>query len=202
MRTTRKSWLALTAGMAGTAMLLTACGGGGTSNDGGTDGGTDGGASGDEEVTLTIATFNEFGYEELLDEYMELNPNVTIEHRKAATSNEARDKMNTGIAAGGSGLADIEAIEVDWLPELMQYPDQFTDLTSDDVEGRWLDWKVAQATTADGKLFGYGTDIGPEGVCYRADLFDAAGLPSDRAAAPLSVTVRGTLSGPPSTLAP
>ncbi|MEN0071354.1 MAG: extracellular solute-binding protein, partial [Propionicimonas sp.] len=36
------------------------------------------------------------------------------------------------------------------------------------------------ATTADGKLVGYGTDIGPEAVCYRADLFEKAGLPTDR----------------------
>ena len=55
-----------------------------------------------------------------------------------------------------------------------------TALTSDSVKGRWLDWKVAQATTPDGKLVGYGTDIGPEGVCYRADLFEKAGLPTDR----------------------
>lgn len=63
----------------------------------------------------------------------------------------------------------------------MQSADLMADLTSPDAEGRWLDWKAAQATTADGKLIGYGTDIGPEGVCYRADLFEKAGLPTDRA---------------------
>ncbi len=79
-----------------------------------------------------------------------------------------------------SGAADIEAVEVDWLTEFMQYPDKFEDLSSPDVEGRWLDWKVQAATTEDGKLVGYGTDIGPEAVCYRADLFEAAGLPTER----------------------
>ena len=69
---------------------------------------------------------------------------------------------------------------MDWLPELSQYPDKFVDLNDPSVEGRWLPWKVAQATTADGKLLGYGTDIGPEGICYRADLFEKAGLPTDR----------------------
>ena len=33
---------------------------------------------------------------------------------------------------------------------------------------------------SDGKLIGYGTDIGPEAICYRADLFKKAGLPTDR----------------------
>ena len=82
--------------------------------------------------------------------------------------------------AAGSGLSDVEAVEVDWLPEIMECSDLLTDLSSDEVEGRWLDWKVQQATDADGKLVGYGTDIGPEGVCYRSDLFTKAGLPTDR----------------------
>jgi cellobiose transport system substrate-binding protein len=166
--------------MAGIALVLSACGGDSTTDDGDTGGGGDSTAGGgDEQITLTVATFNEFGYEGLLEEYMDLNPNVTVEQKKAATSNEARDNLNTRLAAG-SGLSDVEAAEVDWLPELMQYSDRFVDLTDPELEGRWLDWKSDQATTPDGMLIGYGTDIGPEGVCYRADLFEAAGLPTDR----------------------
>jgi cellobiose transport system substrate-binding protein len=152
--------------------VLGACGGDDSSS------GSDSSAAG-ENVTLTLATFNEFGYEDLITEYEAANPNITIEHKKAATATEARDNINTRLAAG-SGLADIEAVEVDWLSELMQYPDKFTDLGGADVDGRWLDWKSAMATTPDGKLIGYGTDIGPEAICYRADLFEAAGLPTDR----------------------
>jgi cellobiose transport system substrate-binding protein len=159
--------------MAGIALVATGC----SSGDSGTDTAS---ATSNEPVTLTLATFNEFGYEDLITEYQELYPNVTIEHKKAATSNEARDNLNTRLAAG-SGASDIEAIEVDWLPELMQYSDKFVDLTDPSVADRWLPWKVAQATTPDGMLMGYGTDIGPEGICYRADLFDKAGLPTDRA---------------------
>jgi cellobiose transport system substrate-binding protein len=131
------------------------------------------------KVTIKLATFNQFGYEDLIAEYQATHPNVTIEHKKAATSNEARDNLNTRLAAG-SGLSDIEAVEVDWLPELMQYSDKFTDLKNADVEGRWLDWKAKAATDKDGRLIGYGTDSGPEAICYRADLFKAAGLPSER----------------------
>lgn len=160
------------------ALGLAACSsGGGSTADGDSTASATGGS--DEQITLRIATFNEFGYEDLLTEYMEEHPNIKVEHKKAATSDEARDNLNTRLAAG-SGLSDIEGIELDWLPELMQYPDQFVDLTNADVEGRWLDWKTASATTEDGKLIGYGTDIGPEAVCYRADLFEEAGLPSDR----------------------
>jgi cellobiose transport system substrate-binding protein len=174
VRTNRRSWVALTATFAGLALVASGCSSG---SDTATDTASE--ATGTEPVTLSLATFNEFGYEDLIKEYMELNPNVTIEAKKAATSNEARDNLNTRLAAG-SGASDIEAIEVDWLPELSQYPDKFVDLNDPSVEGRWLPWKVAQATTADGKLLGYGTDIGPEGICYRSDLFEKAGLPTDR----------------------
>jgi len=177
VRTTR-SRRALIAGIAGIALVAAGCS---SNNDPDTDTDTpvEPGTDSDEEITLTVATFNEFGYEDLITEYMDLYPNITVEQVKAATSNEARDKLNTSIAAG-SGAADIEAIEVDWLPELMQYPDKFVDLTDPSVDGRWLDWKVQQATTADGQLLGYGTDIGPEAICYRPDLFAEAGLPTDR----------------------
>ena len=133
-----------------------------------------------EKVTLTVATFNDFGYtEELLAGFTELYPNIKVEHSIAETSNDARTNYFTKLGAG-SGLSDVEAVEVDWFPELMQYSDKLADLTSDNVEGRWLDWKTAAATDSEGRLVAYGTDIGPEAICYRADLFEAAGLPSDR----------------------
>ena len=138
-------------------------------------------AEGEEgTITLSVATFNEFGYEDLFAEYEEANPGIKIKHKKAGTANEHQDNLYTKLAAG-SGLSDIEAVEVDWLASLMEQSDQFEDLSSDEVAGRWLDWKTEAATTPDGKLIGYGTDIGPEGICYRADLFEKAGLPTDRA---------------------
>ncbi|WP_198413938.1 ABC transporter substrate-binding protein [Cryobacterium sp. MDT1-3] len=157
------------AGAAAFALILTGCSAGAGSEQ-----------ATNAKVKLTVATFNEFGYDSLFKEYEAANPNVTIVNKKAATSNEARDNLTTRLAAG-SGLSDVEAIEVDWLPELLQYSDQFADLSSADVKGRWLDWKTKAATDATGRLIAYGTDIGPEGVCYRSDLFKAAGLPTDRA---------------------
>ncbi len=132
----------------------------------------------DGDVTLTVATFNEFGYsDELLQKYMDENPGVKIVHNRAATSDDAR--ANYFQKLGKSGLADIEAVEVDWLPEVLQYADLLAPVPTD-LESRWLDWKVQAATDGEGNLIGYGTDIGPEAMCYRADLFEEAGLPSDR----------------------
>ncbi|MFD0633473.1 extracellular solute-binding protein [Catenulispora yoronensis] len=40
---------------------------------------------------------------------------------------------------------------------------------------------MGAATTSDGKVMGLGTDYGPLAMCYRTDLFKAAGLPTDSA---------------------
>jgi cellobiose transport system substrate-binding protein len=170
-RNTRRARLATGALMALTlTMTAAACGGsGGDSDD----------ATADGKIKLTVATFNEFGYEELIEEYNAMQDEVVVEQKKAGTANEHQDNLYTKLAAG-SGLSDIEAIEVDWLAALMQESDAFADLSDADVEGRWLDWKTEAATTDDGALIGYGTDIGPEGICYRSDLFKKAGMPTDR----------------------
>jgi len=172
----RRTTAAAIAGTAAVALVLTGCAGGSSEP---TSSPTSSSAPSDEKITLTVATFNNFGYtDELLAQYTELHPNITVEHTIAATSNDARSNYFTKLGAG-SGLADVEAVEIDWFAELMQYSDKLYDLSDPSVDGRWLDWKTAAATDADGRLVAYGTDIGPEGICYRTDLFEAAGLPTD-----------------------
>ncbi len=166
---TRRARLVTGALMALTLTLTAASCGGSDSDDTGADG----------KIKLTVATFNEFGYEGLIEEYNSMQDDVVVEQKKAGTANEHQDNLYTKLAAG-SGLSDVEAIEVDWLAALMEESDAFVDLSDSEVDGRWLDWKAEAATTADGALIGYGTDIGPEGICYRSDLFKKAGLPTDR----------------------
>ncbi|PFG32481.1 ABC transporter substrate-binding protein [Sanguibacter antarcticus] len=140
----------------------------------------EGGPDADGKITLTVATFNNFGYTDaLLAEYTAANPDIIVKQTKAAESGDARTNLTTRLAAGGDGLADVEAIEIDWMPELTPLADRFEDLEAPEVDGRYLDWKLEQGK-ADNKLIGLGTDIGPEAICYRSDLFAAAGLPTDR----------------------
>jgi len=131
-------------------------------------------------ITLTLATFNKFGYSDaMLAQFHTLHPNITVVQNIAATSQAAQDNMFTKLAAG-SGLGDVEAVEVDWMPKLKQYSNLFVDLSTSDTKSRWLDWKSASATV-NGKLIGAGTDIGPEAICYRSDPFVKAGLAGDPA---------------------
>lgn len=130
-------------------------------------------------VKITIGTFNEFGYEDLIKEWNADNPDIQVTQRKLGTWDDAKANLYTKLASG-SGLSDIEAIEGDAMPAILAESDAFVDLTDPALDGRWLDWKAAQGTDADGRMIGYGTDIGPEGICYRGDLLEKAGLPSDR----------------------
>jgi cellobiose transport system substrate-binding protein len=163
--TSRRTIATAIAGAATLALVATGC-----TQGGGTDP--------NEPVTLTLATFNDFGYtDELLAQFTE-ETGIEVVHNKAATSNDAR--ANYFQKLGKSGLADVEAVEIDWFTEAMQYSDLLAPVPSD-LAGRWLDWKEASATDSAGNLIAYGTDIGPQGICYRSDLFGAAGLPTDRA---------------------
>ena len=142
-------------------------------------GGDDDGASADGTTTISVATFNEFGYEDLIDEWNAANDDIKIEQVKVGTWDDAKANLYTKLAAG-SGLSDIEAIEGDAMPAILAESDAFTDLSDTELEGRWLVWGSTKATYADGQMIGYATDIGPEGICYRSDLFKKAGLPTDR----------------------
>jgi cellobiose transport system substrate-binding protein len=141
--------------------------------------GDDEGTTADGKTTITVATFNEFGYEDLIKEYNAMQDDVVLKQVKVGTWDDAKANLYTKLAAG-SGLSDIEAIEGDAISAVLAESDAFADLSDPELDGRWLDFVSEKGTNSDGQLIGYGTDVGPEGICYRADLFEKAGLPTDR----------------------
>jgi len=171
VRLSRRTTAAAIAGTAALALLTTGCASGGGSGDG------------EGDIELTVTTFGTFGYDDLYAEYEEANPGITISANNIDTGGNARTDAFTKLAAG-SGLADVVAIEEGWLGSVMEVSDQFVDLRDYSIEDRkadWVDWKYNQATDSEGRVIGYGTDIGPEGLCYNGPAFEAAGLPTDRA---------------------
>ena len=178
--TTRRSHrlLALAAVAALTTGVLAGCAG--DSDDGDSSG--SGNNAGGGKTTLTIGTFGVFGYKQagLYDEYMKSHPDITIKENVTTRTDVYWPKVLTRLQAG-SGTDDIQAIEVGNITEAVQTQgSKFVDLGKDVDKSQWLDWKNAQATTPDGKLIGLGTDIGPMAICYRKDLFQKAGLETDR----------------------
>ncbi|MFF7178548.1 extracellular solute-binding protein [Streptomyces sp. NPDC008121] len=177
MRTSRTR-TAMVAGLAACTVLLTGCG----------DGGSDE-ASGDGKITLRIGTFGSFGYDDktgakLYAEYEKTHPGIEIVESNVADGQKYWDTLKLRLSRN-SGLADIQALEVGYIAEATgpAMAGKWADLGSTGGAdlGAFLDWKVKQATTSDGKVIGLGTDIGPMAICYNKDLFAKAKLPTDRA---------------------
>ncbi|MEU7468426.1 extracellular solute-binding protein [Streptomyces sp. NPDC044984] len=155
----------------------------GCADDGGSDG--DGSSSDSEGKTkITLGLFGTMGFKEagLYAEYEKLNPDIKIEQNVIERNENYYPPLLNHLTTN-SGLMDIQAIEIANIAEIVgTQADKFTDMSK--AEGvdknNWLSWKWQQATTKDGQTVALGTDIGPMAICYRKDLFEKAGLPTDR----------------------
>ncbi|SFW80796.1 ABC transporter substrate-binding protein [Amycolatopsis australiensis] len=135
-----------------------------------------------EHITLTLATFGQFGYDDLIPGYEFTHPGITVRQVRTEQGGPYHQDL-LGKLQNGQGLADIQAVEEGHLADVLAQSDKFADLAkvgpADVKPGRWLEWKYEAGRSKDGKLVGYGTDIGPLAMCYRKDLLEAAGLPTD-----------------------
>ncbi len=176
-RTTRRAVALMAAAAIGTS-LLAGCASDDDSGD------KAGGTDSKGKTVITVGLFGTFGFQEagLYEEYEKLNPKVKIEQSVVERNENYYPQLLTRLASN-SGLADIQGIEVANIAEVVQtQADKFADLSKAGGVSKddYFDWKWNQATTADGKTIGLGTDIGPMAICYRKDHFKAAGLPTDR----------------------
>jgi cellobiose transport system substrate-binding protein len=169
----RRAYVLLALALAG---LLAACSSGGDDKGGG-------GTQGTEKVTLTLDTFGEFGYEDLIKQYQTSHPNITVNQRKVVRLEDYRARLDQWLAAG-SGAGDVVALEEGQIIAQKAQADKYVNLLdygAGELKSNFLDWKWNQGLTADQqKLIGLGTDIGPLAMAYRTDLFKKAGLPTAR----------------------
>ncbi|HEX6329306.1 MAG TPA: extracellular solute-binding protein [Jiangellaceae bacterium] len=186
-RTTRWARVAVLA--AAGALALTACGGdedpsGAQETDDSTTDEDDESSESTEPITLTIDVFGEqgFGYEALYEQYMAEHPNVTIEERGAGLGlGDYNERLVQQITAG-SGAGDIVALEEGTIIQFYAQTDKFVNLAdygANELQGNFLPWKWEQGAPG-GFVLGLGTDVGSMAMCYRSDLLEAAGLPTDR----------------------
>ncbi|HST82400.1 MAG TPA: extracellular solute-binding protein [Kineosporiaceae bacterium] len=151
---------------------VAACGGDDTGDS--ADGATD-------KVELTLDIFGDFGYEDLLDQYQKDNPNVTVKVRGSGATLDDYGAQLTKYLATRKGAGDVVALEEGQLIQYKANPQHFEDLKkygSEADKADFLPWKYDLGVAKDGKQIGVGTDVGGLAMCYRKDLFKAAGLPS------------------------
>ncbi|GAB3466403.1 ABC transporter substrate-binding protein [Actinophytocola sediminis] len=171
MRTLRRPGGRLAVLAAVSATVLAGCGG-------------EDAASQNGEITLTINVFGDnFSLpdnRELYDAYERTHDNITIVENRGDFGTHHQN-LQARLTAG-SGTADLELVEVGQVSGYIGQPDKFVNLNEHGVDtAQWTDSTVQRASTPDGgTLIGLPTDIGGLAMCYRSDLFAAAGLPTDR----------------------
>jgi cellobiose transport system substrate-binding protein len=133
------------------------------------------------DVTLTVSLFGDFGYHDLYKKYEAAHPGVTI--KESIQSYAVHHSNLAKSIATNAGAADVEAIEVGFIAQFKAQPQNFVNLRdygAGALKSRWLAWKWAQGLGSKGEIVGLGTDVGSLAICYRRDLFQQAGLPTNR----------------------
>lgn len=170
--------IALRAGalIAVTALALTGCatGGGSGSADAACTPAADG-----EKVELTFTTWLP-GMDEAVAIWNEENPDIQVEVQTGPNGLGGTYKnFFNQIEAGNA--PDLGQIEYDALPNF-RVQDGLVDIADcagvTDAESQFVDWTWSQVTFGeDNSVYAIPQDTGPEALYYRADLFEAAGIP-------------------------
>ncbi|MER5211714.1 extracellular solute-binding protein [Streptomyces sp. NPDC002838] len=108
-------------------------------------------------------------------------PDVTL--KTSVIGGDFKTKLLTGMKTAQTA-PDITGIKGEDIASFLPNANRFLDLNElgmDKLAPEYLEWKLKQATSQDGRLIGFPIDIGPCALYYREDLFDKAGLPTDPA---------------------
>ena len=104
------------------------------------------------------------------------------DHENRADYGTHHNNLQAHLAAG-SGTADIEVIEIGQIAGYLGQGDKFVNFNDQGVDPETMVRRQDQAGHRDRRQpHRPGTDIGGLAICYRTDLFKAAGLPTDREA--------------------
>lgn len=140
--------------------------------------------NGDGKIKLIVDTFGEFGYDQLAKDYMANHPNIAVEIRGKGAKLDDYSANLTKQLATGKGAGDVVAIEEGLMIQYKANPKNFVDLNkygAAELKGNFLPWKWDAGLSPDkSQVIGLGTDVGGMAMCYRKDLFQKAGLPTER----------------------
>jgi multiple sugar transport system substrate-binding protein len=158
------------------AISLTGCAAGSGSDS--TDGAVDCKPS-DGKVELSYTSWIP-GIETVVDMWNEKNPDIQVKVQTGPNGNGGTYKNFFNQLSAGNA-PDLGQIEYDALPNF-RVQDGLTNLASCDIvadsEDQFIDWTWNQVTFGeDDAVYAIPQDTGPMAMYYRADLFEAAGIP-------------------------
>jgi multiple sugar transport system substrate-binding protein len=173
-KVSRRNFLRMTAAVGGLSLLAACAAPAGQPAAGGE-------AAAAEPVEVTFWWWDDGG-NIWADGYAEVNPAVKVNFVNTPFA-DAHDKLLTSFAAG-SGAPDVASIEIGRVGGftakggLIDLKEVFD---AGQFEQDMVKYKWTQGSTEDGRLVCMPWDIGPAGVWYRTDLFEAAGYPTEPA---------------------
>lgn len=143
---------------------------------------------GDENITISFWTHTHPPmievYEQLIDEYEDANPGVTIDYQ-TIPNNEFNTKMLTSLS-NGSGPdvinMDDSALRGDYIPKGLLAPvdpEALGESSVEDVAARYVEGTLAGATGDDGTLYGLPSEFNGTALAINVAHFADAGLDPD-----------------------
>ncbi|MFG1922757.1 ABC transporter substrate-binding protein [Cryptosporangium sp. NPDC048952] len=131
--------------------------------------------------TITVWTWDQpgDGLKAAVPAFQKLHPNITVTIENVGNP-AIYDKVTTGMAAGGVGLADVVNLGSDYMANYIEtFPDGLAnlnelgakDLEKDYPEGVWADGSDTR-----GNAYGIPYEVNTSAVYYRKDLFAQAGV--------------------------
>ncbi|MDQ0873627.1 cellobiose transport system substrate-binding protein [Paenibacillus sp. V4I3] len=130
--------------------------------------------------TLRIWLWPGSGLEPLIKKYEAENPQMDVE-MVTFQYDDVVPSLMTSLATKADS-PDLVLLEASQLNQLKRFQNQFYNLYDyGDERVHYLDWKWRQAESKNGGfLYAMPVDIGPVALAYRHDLFQEAGLPTER----------------------
>jgi len=138
------------------------------------------GSGGGDDKTFQFWSFTGINQKADVEKYKEAHPDITVKLTEVGSTQETAQALTAALAGGK--VPDLVLIQGDDMPNFVANPDNFVDLSTmgaDDISGDYLPWVWDQAVAQNDAVIGVPTDVGGMSMAYRADLFEAAGLPSE-----------------------
>ena len=131
--------------------------------------------------TVTVWSWNApgKGLEAAIPGFNKLHPGVTVKVEDVGNP-AIWDKITTGMAAGGVGLADVLNIGIDYIGNYVEtFPTglaNLSELGADDLKAQFPSGMWASGSGPDGKVYGIPYEVNTSGFFYRKDIFEKAGV--------------------------